>query len=124
MPPQDEGHAWHLFIVRLRTECFGGVRNEFIRDLKTEGIGVSVHFIPLHLHPFYRQKYGYRRGDFQNAEDAYDRAISLPIYPDLSDAEVERVVEVVGKLVERYSGRIRMVTRTRLPQPGSPDFSV
>jgi perosamine synthetase len=88
-------HAWHLFILRLRPEHLGLNRNEFVRNLKAAGIGTSVHFIPLHLHPYYQQQYGYQPGEFPRAEDAYSRAISLPIFPAMRVDEVERVIAAV-----------------------------
>jgi len=101
--PPDAGasgqHSWHLFILRIRAGTLELDRNSFIRELKNAGIGTSVHFIPLHLHPFYAREYGYRAGDFPNAEDAYSRCISLPIYPDMSDEEVSRVIQAVEQIV-------------------------
>jgi dTDP-4-amino-4,6-dideoxygalactose transaminase len=96
-PSESAEHSWHLFIVRLRPELID--RNQFIRELKTAGIGTSVHFIPLHFHPYYRDRYGYQAGDFPNAEDAYLRAVSLPIFPGMTEAEIERVVTVVEHCV-------------------------
>jgi perosamine synthetase len=89
-----------LFIVRLRPALLGKSRQEFIEDLKHAGIGTSVHFIPLHLHSFYRERYGYREGDFPNAESAYERAISLPIYPGMSDSDVEYVANTIKRIVQ------------------------
>src|SRR5262249_18752486 len=100
MPPLAAGHSWHLFIVRLRSALLSKNRNLFIEDLKRGGIGTSVHFIPLHLHSHYRNHYGYKKGDFPSAEDAYERAISLPIYPDMSDAEVEYVASTIKHIVQ------------------------
>jgi len=104
MPPTgDENriHSWHLFILRLRPEMLAIDRNDLVNHLKQAGIGTSVHFIPLHLHPYYRDRYGYRSGDFPHAEDAYTRCISLPIYPDMSKADVERVATSVKQLLQR-----------------------
>jgi perosamine synthetase len=104
LPPQgrqDDDHAWHLFIVRIRPDMLELDRNAFIGELKHRGIGSSVHFIPLHLHPFYRQQYGYAPGDLPNAEDAYARCISLPIWPGMKRDQVERVVAAVGDIVAR-----------------------
>jgi len=100
MPDPDTVHAWHLFPVRLRE---GGAdrRAGVIEELRRAGIGTSVHFIPLHLHPYYRRTYGHRPGDFPVAEAQYEREISLPIYPDLTDAEVDRVVEALGAALRR-----------------------
>jgi perosamine synthetase len=103
-PPAGEeepGHSWHLFILRLRPGSLALNRNQFIEELKKSGVGASVHFIPLHLHPFYAREYGYRRGDFPEAEDAYSRCLSLPIFPDLSLGEMERVVKAVTRIVEK-----------------------
>ncbi len=100
MPPLAEGHSWHLFIMRLRSPLLSRSRNLFIEDLKRAGIGTSVHFIPLHLHSHYRSRYGYKKGDFPNAEDAYERAISLPIYPDMSDGDVEYVANTIKRIVQ------------------------
>ena len=102
-PPanRDAEHAWHLYILRIKPELLASNRNDFIAELKKRGIGTSVHFIPLHLHPFYAQRYGCQRGDFPNAEDAYSRCISLPIFPDMTDEEVERVVSSVKDVVEQ-----------------------
>jgi dTDP-4-amino-4,6-dideoxygalactose transaminase len=87
-------HARHLYPIRLT----GGLdidRSAFIEELRAKGIGTSVHFIPLHLHPLYRDRYGYRDGDFPVAEKIFESSISLPIYPDMTDAEVERVCDAV-----------------------------
>ncbi len=92
-------HSWHLFILRLRPGALKVGRTEFIEEMKKRGIGTAVHFIPLHLHSYYTNTYGHRQGDFPNAEDAYSRCLSLPIYPDLSDEDVARVIESVEQVV-------------------------
>ena len=94
-------HSWHLYILRLRPDMLSISRDEFIEQLKAAGIGTSVHFIPLHQHPYYIQQYGYQQGDFPQAEDSFSRCISLPIYPDLSEAQRVQVVEAVSKIVSR-----------------------
>jgi dTDP-4-amino-4,6-dideoxygalactose transaminase/lipopolysaccharide/colanic/teichoic acid biosynthesis glycosyltransferase len=104
MPPTGSAntiHSWHLFILRIRPEMLTIGRSDFIQQLKQEGIGTSVHFIPLHLHPYYRDRYGYASGDLPHAENAFARCLSLPIYPDMNDAEVERVLNAVEQLVQR-----------------------
>ena len=80
LPPADAGdvHAWHLYILRIRPELLEVNRNQFIEELKKLGIGTSVHFIPLHLHPYYARTYGYHEKDFPNANDAFSRCLSLP----------------------------------------------
>ena len=106
MPAFSDGHSWHLFIVRLRPAHLDRSRQEFIEDLKYAGVGTSVHFIPLHLHSFYHRRYGYKRGDFPNAENAYERAISLPIYPAMSNADVEHVANTIKQIVQ--ANRVRV----------------
>lgn len=104
VPPPGEAHtehSWHLYILRVRPELLTSNRDEFIQELKERGIGASVHFIPLHLHSFYGEKYGYRRGDFPNAEDAYFRCLSLPIFPDMAEGEIDRVASSVQSLLEQ-----------------------
>jgi perosamine synthetase len=108
MPPTGDAnviHSWHLFILRLRPEMLAIGRNDLVHHLKQAGIGTSVHFIPLHLHPYYRDRYGYRTGDFPYAEDAYTRCISLPIYPDMGDTDVERVATSVKQVVQKNCRR-------------------
>ena len=80
----------------------GGVRARFIEELKARKIGVSVHFIPLHLHPYYRQTYGYKPEDFPVAYREYLRMISLPIYSKMSDQDVEDVIEAVVDIVKQF----------------------
>lgn len=94
-PGPNDVHAWHLFPVRLR-DATADDRAQIIEDLRAAGVGTSVHFIPLHLHPYYRRLYGYQRDDLPIAAREYEREISLPIYPDLADSEVDRVVEALG----------------------------
>jgi dTDP-4-amino-4,6-dideoxygalactose transaminase len=102
LPPAREGdvHAWHLYILRIRPDLLELNRNRFIEELKKLGIGTSVHFIPLHLHPYYSRTYDYAEDQFPHANDAYSRCISLPIYPDMSEAEVERVITSVQAVVQ------------------------
>lgn len=95
-------HAWHLYVIQLELERLRIDRNHFIELLKEHQIGTSVHFIPLHLHPYYRDLYGYRCEDFPRASAAYDRILSLPIYPRLTSADVQRVIGVVSSLVKEY----------------------
>ena len=95
-PAGDAGdvHAWHLFPVRLR-EGSPVDRDTLIERLTAAGIGTSVHFIPLHLHPYYRRTYGHAPDDLPVATAEYRREVSLPIYPDLAEADVDRVVQAL-----------------------------
>lgn len=101
---RGDEHAWHLYILRVRPELLNITRNEFIAELKNAGIGTSVHFIPLHMHPYYR-KHGYESATFPRAEDAYRRCISLPIYPGMSDSEIARVIDAVRQTAARHRAR-------------------
>ena len=89
----DGSHAWHLYIVRLALDRLRIDRAAAIEALKALGIGTSVHFIPLHLHPYYRERWGYRPEDLPVAAREYERVISLPIWPGMTDADVDRVVD-------------------------------
>lgn len=98
----DMQHAWHLYVVQLNIERLKINRQDFIKALKSENIGTSVHFIPLHLHPFYRDKLGYQRADFPQASAVFERIVSLPIYPTMTEADVRDVIVAVRKLVQEY----------------------
>jgi dTDP-4-amino-4,6-dideoxygalactose transaminase len=97
--PAHVQHAWHLYILRLRLERLAITREAFIQALKEANIGTSVHFIPLHLHPFYRSLYRLKPDDFPAALHAYQRAISLPIYPGMTDEDVEDVIAAVERII-------------------------
>jgi perosamine synthetase len=98
----DLQHAWHLYVIQLQREGLTISRDQFIEALKSQGIGTSVHFIPLHLHPYYRNTFGYVPGDFTNATEAYQRIISLPIYPKMTDADIDHVIGAVRHVVQNY----------------------
>ncbi|MCS6843203.1 MAG: DegT/DnrJ/EryC1/StrS aminotransferase family protein [Caldilineales bacterium] len=113
----DCQHAWHLYMLRLRPEHLPGlsdgspqgaedgvVRRRFIEELRKRQIGVSVHFIPLHLHPYYRETYGYRPSDFPVAYREYLREVSLPIYSRMSDQDVADVIEAVCDVATTFGG--------------------
>ena len=97
---EDVEHAWHLYVIQLDLERLRIGRNEMIDLLKQQGIGTSVHFIPLHLHPYYSNNTTYAQKNFPVANQAFKRIISLPIYPRMTDAEVQRVIEVVTRLIQ------------------------
>ena len=96
--PRDAGfgtHAWHLYILEVNLAALRVGRNEVIERLRQKGVGTSVHFIPLHLHPVYQRMYGYRPGEFPAAEAVFGGACSLPIYPAMTDGDVDHVIEAV-----------------------------
>jgi perosamine synthetase len=99
---RDREHAWHLYEIRVNPERLRINRNEFIEALKRKNIGTSVHFIPLHLHPFYRDTFGYKPEDFPNATSEFQRIISLPIFPGMRDDQIERVIDAVRSTAEEY----------------------
>ena len=98
----DVGHAWHLYVIQLDLDRLTIDRAQFVEALSNENIGASVHFIPVHLHPYYRQTYGYQRGDFPTTEQIYDRMISLPLYTRMTEQDMESVIAAVKKIVRRH----------------------
>ena len=95
--------AWHLYPIRLNLERLTADRAQIFRALRAENIGVNVHYIPVHLHPYYREKFGYKGGEFPVAEDAYARLISLPMSHGMSPQDAEDVVAAVCKVCLAYS---------------------
>ena len=102
--PPNQTHAWHLYVVRL-TDDAPLLRDEFIQEMSLAGIGTSVHFIPLHLHPYWRDTYGLRPEQFSRATHAFRRVVSLPLYTLMTDADQQRVIRTVKELLCRpHSG--------------------
>lgn len=103
-PRSDEQvqHAWHLYVIQLDLDRLRIGRNEFVQLLQREQIGCSVHFIPLHLHPYYQHTWGYTPEDFPTATAVYQRTISLPIYPKMSEIDVRRVITIVRELIRLH----------------------
>ncbi len=99
MPQTKEDHAWHLFILRL-TENAPLSRNEFIQKMSEAGIGCSVHFIPLHMHPYWQKTYQLREKNYPIATKAYKAVISLPIYTKMTDKDVDKVIKTVRSLLK------------------------
>jgi perosamine synthetase len=96
--PRDAGlgiHAWHLYVLEVNAATLTVDRNQIIERLAERGVATSVHFIPLNLHPVYQRELGYRPGQFPTAEAVFSRAISLPIYPAMTDADVAHVIDAV-----------------------------
>jgi dTDP-4-amino-4,6-dideoxygalactose transaminase len=99
----DVEHAWHLYPLRLQPDRGAPSRDDFIAAMARRNIGTSVHFIPVHLHPYYRARYGWQRGDFPVAEDCYDRLVTIPLNPTLTDEDVKDVVEGVRCTISNCS---------------------
>lgn len=95
-------HAYHLYVVRF--DLPKAKKEDIFAALRAEGIGVNVHYIPVHLHPYYRKNLGTKPGMCPVAERAYEQIVSLPMFPAMSDQDVSDVIEAVGKVVRRYGG--------------------
>jgi len=100
--PEDT-HAWHLYVLQLDLDSINVNRDKFIELMVKQGIGTSVHFIPLHIQPYWRDKYGYEENDFPVALDVFSRAVSLPIYPKMTDEDVFRVIEAVHTVCKQIT---------------------
>ncbi|HEY0584114.1 MAG TPA: DegT/DnrJ/EryC1/StrS aminotransferase family protein [Chloroflexota bacterium] len=101
----EVSHAWHLYVLRLNLARLTIDRSQFIDALKERNIGASVHFIPIHFHAYYQTRYGLRAADFPVASREYQRMVSLPISPGMSDADVEDVIEAVLHVVHQHRRR-------------------
>jgi len=99
----DRIHSWHLYVIRLRLDRLTLDRAQFIEEMKKAGVGVSVHWMPLHLHPYYRDTYGYRSEDLPQAAALYPEIISLPLYPDLTEADADHVCGTIRDIVRLHS---------------------
>jgi dTDP-4-amino-4,6-dideoxygalactose transaminase len=97
----DRDHAWHLYVLRLRLDRMALDRQQFIEALRVLNVGTSVHFIPVHQHPYYRRTFGYAPGDFPVADALYPRILSLPLYPALDMAAARYVADCVLEIAER-----------------------
>jgi dTDP-4-amino-4,6-dideoxygalactose transaminase len=95
-------HAWHLYVLRLRLDKLTIDRSVFIEELRKRNIGTSVHFIPVHLHSYFRNKYAIKSTDFPVAYSNYERLLSLPLHPGLTDGDVQDVVEAVIDVVNKF----------------------
>jgi len=100
LPMGGNESAWHLYIIQIDPPVLGSDRLEVFNSLRNKGLGVNVHYIPLHYHPFYQRRLGVRPGDFPGAEAYYQNSISLPIFPAMSDQDVERTVEAVQTVIQ------------------------
>ena len=95
--------AWHLYPVRLDLDSLSASRTQIFQALRAENIGVNVHYIPVHLHPYYRERFAYKPGDYPVAESAYESLISLPMFHGMTDRDVNDVITAVGKVVAEYA---------------------
>lgn len=100
LPEDERDHAWHLFTITLRPQTLSLSRDELIEALQKRGIGTSVHFIPLHIMPYYRDRYGLKAEDFPRAMERFETTLSLPLFPGITQEEQERVAEELRDLCE------------------------
>lgn len=99
----DVHPAWHLYPIRLDLARLTANRAQVFRALRAENIGVNVHYVPVHYHPYYRDRFGFAIGDYPVAEDAYERLISLPLFRGMDDQDVQDVIVAVNKVFAAYS---------------------
>jgi dTDP-4-amino-4,6-dideoxygalactose transaminase len=97
-PTFSHRHAWHLFAPLIKPEAAGMDRDTFIQRMKEENIGTGLHYATIHLHPYYQQTYGFKKGDFPLAEDVADRIVSLPLFPTMTEHDQDRVIKAIAKI--------------------------
>jgi dTDP-4-amino-4,6-dideoxygalactose transaminase len=103
VPPTGPGDARHLYPLRLNRKKVSLSRDEFIQKLKDRGIGVSVHFIPLHTMPYYKNRCGFRDGDFPESVNSFSDLFSLPIWPGMTESQIHRVITMVKTVAADYT---------------------
>ncbi|HBC87108.1 MAG TPA: UDP-4-amino-4,6-dideoxy-N-acetyl-beta-L-altrosamine transaminase [Lentisphaeria bacterium] len=102
LPKEKPGtkHSWHLYVIRIDSAVTGIHRNKAYDKMKAAGIGCSVHYTPLHLHPYYRKKFGFKKGDFPVAEKLADQCLSMPLYPGLPRKSFQRIISTLKGIVK------------------------
>ncbi|MCX6917264.1 MAG: DegT/DnrJ/EryC1/StrS family aminotransferase [Verrucomicrobia bacterium] len=95
----DRIHSWHLYVLRLKLDRLKIDRGQFITELQQRGISASVHWLPLHMHPYYRETYGYAPQDLPMACSLYPEIITLPLYPDMSEGELAYVCDSIKEII-------------------------
>jgi dTDP-4-amino-4,6-dideoxygalactose transaminase len=100
LPAYAHRHSWHLFCVRINPSVAGMDRDTFMQKMKDQNIGTGLHYNPAHLYTFYQKTYGFKPGDFPIAEDIGSRIVSLPLFPDMTEAEQDRVIEAMRQVFQ------------------------
>ena len=95
LPPDGDGNAWHLYLLRINQSKLNINRNQFGAELQEAGLGISMHFIPHYRYTYFKNRYGLKPEDFANAEKQYQATITLPLWPDMNDEQVEHVINAV-----------------------------
>ena len=103
VPESQEGHAWHLFVIRVNLDEWNITRNEIIEKLNKKGIGLAVHYKPIHLLSYYKKNYDLDAENYSNANKLFNTIISLPIYPLLTNSEVDYITKTIKELFSEYS---------------------
>ena len=99
LPPDSKGNSWHLYLMRLNLDKITISREEFAKKLQAEGLGISVHFIPIFYFTYWKELYPwFTKENYPNAENQYSRTISIPLYPDMTQEEVDYVIETIKKV--------------------------
>ena len=91
--------AFHLYVLQIDFNRIGKTRKQVMEELKEKNIGTQVHYIPVHIQPFYKKYYGYTWGDYPNSEEYYKKALSIPLYPKLKNREVNYVINKILDLI-------------------------
>jgi UDP-4-amino-4-deoxy-L-arabinose-oxoglutarate aminotransferase len=102
VPPYAHVHAWHLYVIQVGIDALSIDRDGFMAEMGRRGVGVGLHFTPVHLHRFYREKYGFKAGDLPVTEAAGERIVSLPLYPLLTEVQQDRVIAAVKAVVREH----------------------
>jgi perosamine synthetase len=95
--------AWHLYPIRINPALLSTDRAHIFHALRAENIGVNVHYIPVHMHPYYRDQFGYKGGEYPVAEAAYEQLISLPMFHGMTDQDVQDVIDALAKVMNHYA---------------------
>ncbi|MFW6030245.1 MAG: DegT/DnrJ/EryC1/StrS family aminotransferase, partial [Halanaerobiales bacterium] len=98
---ENTNSVWHLYVIQLHLEILTAGRKEIFKDLRNKNLGVNVHYIPVYYHPYY-QELGYEKGICPNAERLYERIITIPLYPKMSDQQVEEVINRTKEVIRKY----------------------
>ena len=99
---KDRKHSFYLYPILINSQLLKINRDQFIEAMKAEGIGLSVHFIPVHMHPYYKKTFGFKNNDFPNTEKVFKKIVSLPIHSGMSDNDAKDVILAVKKIIGYY----------------------
>ena len=98
--PENVSSCFHLYVVQIDFAALGKSRSKVMQELRGKGVGTQVHYIPVHCQPYYKETFGYNAGDYPKAETYYEKALSLPLYPGLNDADVALVINSIKEVVK------------------------